>query len=39
MPKSRVAIYREEDGSVPFVNWFRELPTHARNKASSGSNG
>ena len=32
MPKSRVVIYREEDGSAPFVNWFRELPGHARDK-------
>jgi len=32
MAKSRVVIYREEDGSVPFVDWFRELPTHAKDK-------
>jgi phage-related protein len=32
MPKSRVVIYREKDGSAPFVNWFRELPAHARDK-------
>ncbi len=32
MPKSRVVIYREEDGPAPFVDWFRELPAHAKNK-------
>ena len=32
MPKSRVVIYREEDGSAPFVDWFRELPAHAKDK-------
>ena len=32
MPKSRVVIYRESDGSIPFVNWFHELPDHAKDK-------
>jgi phage-related protein len=32
MPKSRVVIYREEDGSVPFISWFEELPNHAKDK-------
>ena len=32
MPKSRVVIYREEDGSVPFFDWFERLPDHARDK-------
>jgi phage-related protein len=32
MAKLRVVIYREADGSVPFVDWFRELPNHARDK-------
>ncbi len=32
MPKSRVAIYREEAGSAPFLDWFRELPAHAKDK-------
>lgn len=32
MPKSPVVIYCEEDGSAPFVNWFKHLPTHARDK-------
>jgi phage-related protein len=32
MPRSRVVIYREEDGSAPFLNWFRELPAHAKDK-------
>jgi len=25
-------IYREEYSSAPFVDWFRELPAHARDK-------
>jgi integrase len=25
-------IYREEDGSVPFVDWFEKLPDHAQDK-------
>lgn len=32
MPKTRVALYREEDGSCPFVAWFDELPAKARDK-------
>ena len=32
MPKSRVAIYREEDRSAPFIDWFKELPSHAKDK-------
>jgi phage-related protein len=32
MPKSQVVIYREADGSAPFVDWFSELPAHAKDK-------
>lgn len=32
MPKTRVALYREDDGSCPFVKWFDELPTKVQNK-------
>ena len=32
MPRSLVVIYREDDGSSPFVEWFEELPAHARDK-------
>jgi phage-related protein len=32
MPKSRVVIYREEDGTSPFVDWFRKLPDRAKDK-------
>jgi hypothetical protein len=32
MPKLRVVIYREQDGSSPFVDWFKELPNHAKDK-------
>ncbi len=32
MPKSRVAIYREDDGVAPFIDWFKELPNHAKDK-------
>jgi len=30
VPRSRVVIYCEEDGSAPFVEWFGELPAYAR---------
>lgn len=32
MPRSRVVIYREIDGSAPFIEWFGSLPSHAKNK-------
>jgi hypothetical protein len=30
MPQS--CVVREEDGSVPFVDWFEKLPDHAQDK-------
>ena len=32
VPKTRVALYREEDGSCPFVEWFDKLPVKAQGK-------
>lgn len=32
MPKSRVVIYCEGGGSAPFVEWFKDLPNHAKDK-------
>ncbi len=32
MPKIRVVLYRELDGSCPFVGWFDELPAKAQDK-------
>ena len=32
MPKSRVVIYRKEDGSVPLVERFEKLAGHAQDK-------
>lgn len=32
MPRTRVVIYRESDGPSPFIEWFAELPEHARDK-------
>lgn len=32
MPRTRVVVYCEEDGSSPFVDWFGKLPEHARDK-------
>ncbi|MGD0868261.1 MAG: type II toxin-antitoxin system RelE/ParE family toxin [Bryobacteraceae bacterium] len=32
MPKIRVVLYREGDGSCPFVEWFDELPAKAQDK-------
>ena len=30
--KTRVALYREEDGSCPFIEWFDKLPEKAQDK-------
>ena len=30
--KTRVVLYREEDGSCPFVEWFDELPAKVQDK-------
>jgi len=32
VPKSRVVLYREEDGSCPFLQWFGELPTKVQDR-------
>ncbi len=32
MPKTTVVLYREEDGSCPFLNWYGELPVKAQAK-------
>ena len=32
MPKTRVALYREEDGTCPFVEWFDNLPSKVQDK-------
>ena len=32
VPKTRVALYREEDGSCPFVEWFDKLPVKVQDK-------
>ena len=32
MPKTRVLLYREEDGSVPFLEWFATLPARAQDR-------
>lgn len=32
MPKTKVALYREEDGSCPFVEWFDKLPAKVQDK-------
>ena len=32
MPKTRVVLYREEDGSCPFVEWFNDLPSKTQDK-------
>jgi phage-related protein len=32
MPRSRVVIYRDENGEAPFLEWFRALPDHAKDK-------
>ncbi len=30
--KTRVALYREEDGSCPFIEWFDKLPSKVQDK-------
>jgi len=32
VPATRVVLYRGEDGSCPFLQWFEELPTRAQDK-------
>ena len=32
MPKTKVVLYREADGSCPFVEWFDELPVKVQDK-------
>ena len=32
MPRTRVVLYREEDGSCPFLEWFSELPAKVQDK-------
>lgn len=32
MPRTRVVIYREEDGSAPFLPWLLSLPAAAQDK-------
>lgn len=32
MPRTRVILYREDDGSCPFLEWFSELPPKVQDK-------
>lgn len=32
MPRTAVIFYREEDGTVPLVNWLDDLPKRAKDK-------
>ncbi|MGD0670193.1 MAG: type II toxin-antitoxin system RelE/ParE family toxin [Bryobacteraceae bacterium] len=32
MPRTRVVLYGENDGSCPFLDWFSELPAKAQDK-------
>ena len=32
MPKTSFVLYREDDGGVPFLDWFAGLPTKAQDK-------
>lgn len=32
MPKTDIVMYAEDDGSVPFLNWFASLPDKAQDK-------
>jgi len=33
VPRARVVLYREEDGSCPFLDWFNELPVKVQDKS------
>lgn len=32
MPRTKVVFYREDDGSIPFLKWFDDLPEKAQDK-------
>jgi len=32
VPRTRVVLYREEDGSCPFIEWFDTLPAKVQDK-------
>ena len=32
MPRTRVVLYRDVDGSCPFLEWFKELPAKVQDK-------
>lgn len=32
VPRTSVSLYREDDGSCRFLDWFRDLPVKAQNK-------
>jgi hypothetical protein len=32
MPKTKVILYREEDGSCPFLEWIERLPVNVQAK-------
>ena len=32
VPNTRVLLYRDEDGSVPFLEWFATLPARAKDR-------
>jgi phage-related protein len=34
VPRTRVVLYREEDGSCPFLDWFAELPAKVQDKCT-----
>ena len=33
MPRTKVVLYQEEDGSCPFLDWFSELPAKVQDKS------
>jgi hypothetical protein len=35
MPRANVIIYREQDGSVPLVDWLKKQPFKAQNKCTA----
>lgn len=34
MPKTAIVLYREEDGTVPFMDWYDRIPERAQDKCT-----
>jgi hypothetical protein len=39
MPRTNVLLYRDDDGTVPFLEWFDALPRKAQDKSGKRKTG